>query len=80
MKRMFFFLATAILSVLSASRQQKLSDKELASVIWAMGQMDPAGETLFTHDPKGNCRYQFPGDRTWCDTVLKYIRLMAIQH
>ncbi len=38
------------------------------------------GETLFTPDPKGNCRYQYPGDPVWCDTVLKYIRLMAIQH
>ena len=38
------------------------------------------GETLFTPDPKGNCRYQYPGDAVWCDTVLKYIRLMAIQH
>ena len=38
------------------------------------------GETLFTPDPKGNCRYQYPGDRVWCETVLKYIRLMAIQH
>ena len=38
------------------------------------------GETLFTPDPNGNCRYQYPGDPVWCDTVLKYIRLMAIQH
>ena len=38
------------------------------------------GETLFTPDPKGNCRYQYPGDKVWCETVLKYIRLMAIQH
>jgi len=38
------------------------------------------GETLFTPDPKGNCRYQYPGDPVWCDTVLKYIRMMAIQH
>ena len=38
------------------------------------------GETLFTPDPEGNCRYQRPGDPVWCDTALKYIRLMAIQH
>ena len=38
------------------------------------------GEILFTPDPKGNCRYQTPGDPVWCDMVLKYIRLMAIQH
>ena len=42
--------------------------------------LTPNGETLFTTDPKGNCRYQYPGDPVWCDTVLKYIRLMAIQH
>ena len=41
--------------------------------------LTPRGETLFTPDPKGNCRYQFPGDKVWSDTVLKYIRLMAIQ-
>ena len=43
-------------------------------------ELTPKGETLFTPDPNGNCRYQFPGDPVWCDTVLKYIRLMAIQH
>ena len=42
--------------------------------------LTPKGETLFTPDPKGNARYQFPGDQVWSDTVLKYIRLMAIQH
>ena len=42
--------------------------------------LTPNGETIFTPDPKGNCRYQYPGDPVWCDTVLKYIRLMAIQH
>ena len=43
-------------------------------------ELTPRGETIFTPDPKGNCRYQFPGDEKWSDTVLKYIRLMAIQH
>ncbi len=43
-------------------------------------KLTPNGETLFTPDPNGNCRYQYPGDPVWCDTVLKYIRLMAIQH
>ena len=38
------------------------------------------GETIFKADPKGNARYQYPGDAVWCDMVLKYIRLMAIQH
>ena len=38
------------------------------------------GETIFTEDPKGNCRYQYPGDPVWCDMVLKYLRLMSIQH
>ena len=42
--------------------------------------LTPNGETLFTPDPNGNARYQFPGDPVWCDMVLKYIRLMAIQH
>ena len=43
-------------------------------------ELTPEGETIFTPDPKGNCRYQLPGDEVWADTVLKYIRLMAIQH
>jgi len=42
--------------------------------------LTPNGETFFTPDPNGNCRYQRPGDPVWCDTVLKYIRLMSIQH
>lgn len=43
-------------------------------------ELTPKGETIFTPDPKGNARYQFPGDQKWCDTVLRYLRLMAIQH
>lgn len=43
-------------------------------------ELTPKGETIFTPDPKCNCRYQLPGDEVWCDTILKYIRLMAIQH
>ena len=42
--------------------------------------LTPNGETLFREDPNGNARYQYPGDPVWCDLVLKYIRLMAIQH
>ena len=42
--------------------------------------LTPNGETIFKADPKGNARYQYPGDDVWCDMVLKYIRLMAIQH
>ena len=42
--------------------------------------LTPNGETIFKADPKGNARYQHPGDAVWCDMVLKYIRLMAIQH
>jgi hypothetical protein len=42
--------------------------------------LTPRGETLFKPDPNGNARYQYPGDANWCETVLKYIRLMAIQH
>ena len=42
--------------------------------------LTPKGETLFKEDPKGNARYQLPGDKAWNDTMLKYIRLMAIQH
>ena len=42
--------------------------------------LTPTGETLFTPDPKGNARYQLPGDKNWSETLLKYIRLMNIQH
>ncbi len=43
-------------------------------------ELTPKGETIFTPDPKGNCRYQKPGNAEWSDSVLKYIRLMNIQH
>jgi len=43
-------------------------------------ELTPRGETIFTPDPAGNCRYQLPGDDVWSSTILKYIRLMAIQH
>ena len=42
--------------------------------------LTPTGETIFKEDPKGNARYQYPGDEGWSDYVLKYIRLMSIQH
>ena len=42
--------------------------------------LTPTGETIFKEDPKGNARYQLPGDKGWSDFVLKYIRLMSIQH
>ena len=31
-------------------------------------------ETIFTPDPKGNCRYQLPRDKEWNDKVLEEIR------
>ena len=43
-------------------------------------ELTPTGETLFTPDPKGNARYQLPGDARWSKAMLNYIRLMAIQH
>ena len=42
--------------------------------------LTPTGETLFKEDPNGNARYQYPGPEGWSDYVLKYIRLMSIQH
>ena len=42
--------------------------------------LTPTGETIFKEDPNGNARYQYPGPKGWSDYVLKYIRLMAIQH
>ena len=42
--------------------------------------LTPTGETIFTPDPKGNARYQLPGDARWSKAMLNYIRLMAIQH
>ena len=42
--------------------------------------LTPKGETLFKEDPKGNARYQIPGNKSWNEQMLKYIRLMAIQH
>ena len=42
--------------------------------------LPPTGETIFKPDPNGNARYQLPGDATWSDRLLKYIRLMTIQH
>ena len=43
-------------------------------------RLTPTGETIFTPDPNGNARYQIPGPEGWSDYVLKYIRLMSIQH
>ena len=42
--------------------------------------LTPTGETIFTPDPKGNARYQLPGDARWSEKLLNYIRLMTIQH
>lgn len=42
--------------------------------------LTPTGETLFKPDPNGNARYQLPGNAQWSEEMLKYIRLMAIQH
>ncbi len=42
--------------------------------------LTPTGETIFQEDPNGNARYQQPGSKGWSDFVLKYIRLMSIQH
>ena len=42
--------------------------------------LTPTGETIFTPDPNGNARYQYPGDSKWSETLLKYIRLMTFQH
>jgi hypothetical protein len=63
----------AVLQAVEGDEFYKLSDRG-----WVT--LTPNGETLFTPDPKGNARYQYPGDAVWCDMVLKYIRLMAIQH
>jgi Inosine-uridine nucleoside N-ribohydrolase len=43
-------------------------------------ELTPDAETIFTPDPEGNCRYQKPGGEKWADMILKYIRLMNIQH
>ena len=43
-------------------------------------ELTPTGETNFTPDPKGNARYQLPGDARWSKAMLNYIRLMSIQH
>ena len=42
--------------------------------------LTPTGETIFKEDPNGNARYQYPGPKGWSDFVLKYIRLMSVQH
>lgn len=36
------------------------------------------GETLFTANPEGNCRYQLPGDSLWADAMLWRIRKSVI--
>ena len=43
-------------------------------------ELTPTGETNFTPDPKGNARYQLPGDERWSKAMLNYIRLMSIQN
>jgi hypothetical protein len=63
----------AVINAVEGDEFYKLSERG-----WVT--LTPNGETLFKPDPKGNARYQYPGDPVWCDMVLKYIRLMAIQH
>ena len=46
MKRLLSLLCFATLAAFPVFSQQKLTDKELASVIWAMGQMYPEGFTV----------------------------------
>ena len=46
MKRFLSILFFAAILIWPATAQQRLSDKELASVIWAMGQMYPDGFTM----------------------------------
>jgi hypothetical protein len=63
----------AIINAVEGDEFYKLSERGRVT-------LTPRGETLFTPDPEGNCRYQYPGDPEWCKTVLMYIRLLAIQH
>ena len=63
----------AVLHAVEGDNFYKLSERG-----WVT--LTPRGETLFTPDPKGNARYQLPGDKEWSNTMLKYIRLMTIQH
>lgn len=63
----------AIINAVEGDEFYKLSERGRVT-------LTPRGETLFTPDPEGNCRYQYPGDPEWCKTVLMYIRMLAIQH
>ena len=45
-KTLLFFLLLALPLAGSAQQKPRVSDKELVSVIWAMGQMYPDGFTL----------------------------------
>ena len=37
-------------------------------------RLTPSGETIFTANTQGNCRYQLPGDSVWNDDMLWRIR------
>jgi len=63
----------AIIHAIEGDDFYKLSERGFVT-------LTPQGETIFKADPKGNARYQLPGDDQWNDMVLKYIRLMTIQH
>ena len=63
----------AVINAVEGDAQYNLSSRG-----WV--KLTPRGETIFTPDPEGNARFQYPGNPQWCDAVLKYIRLMAIQH
>ncbi|MBP5517686.1 MAG: nucleoside hydrolase [Bacteroidales bacterium] len=63
----------AVINAVEGDALYKLSQRGFVT-------LTPNGETIFTPNPNGNARYQYPGDPVWCDLVLKYIRLMAIQH
>ena len=63
----------AVINAVEGDGFYKLSERGFVT-------LTPNGATIFKADPNGNARYQYPGDPVWCDMVLKYIRLMAIQH
>lgn len=94
MKKVLFALALCC-AFLPVYAQEKISDKDLVNVIYAMGQMYPDGFTLgldtmrqpteglmvsYKETQNSFARYQYPGPEGWSDYVLKYIRLMSIQH
>lgn len=68
-QKMWDFLA--VLHAIEGDEWFRLSDRGYVTI-------DSLGNTSFHADPRGNCRYQLPGDEKWNAATLQKIRALLI--